>query len=135
MYDTKLQHFFIYETWKMTIVTFDQERIHTTVLSTPGSSASVLHLHFHLWYVVLSHQFDSEPVFVNLFRSPGIDSQPSGPVRKAYLTYWPARLHRLAESISGLLTRLQIRALVQATCIFTYGMPTFLVSSFLVRAT
>ncbi len=29
-----------------------------------------------------------------------------------YLTYWPARLHRLAESIPGLLIRLQIRALV-----------------------
>jgi hypothetical protein len=24
-------------------------------------------------------------------RSPGIDSQPCGPVRQPYLTYWPAR--------------------------------------------
>jgi hypothetical protein len=34
-----------------------------------------------------------------LLRSPGIDSQPGGPVRRPYLLYWPARLHRLAESI------------------------------------
>ncbi len=43
--------------------------------------------------------------------SPGIDYQPSGPVQQSYLTYRPARLHRLAESIPGLLKRLQIRAL------------------------
>ncbi len=36
--------------------------------------------------------FFSEPEFVNLLRSPWIDSQPS-------LTYRPDRLHRLAESI------------------------------------
>jgi hypothetical protein len=49
-----------------------------------------------------------EPVFKNLLRSPGIDSQPSGPVRQPYLLYQPARLHRLAESIHipGLLKRL-----------------------------
>jgi len=34
-----------------------------------------------------------------VFRSPGIDSKPGGPVRQPYLAYWPARLHRLAESI------------------------------------
>ncbi len=39
----------------------------------------------------------TEAEFVNLLRSPGIDSQLGGPVRKGYLTYWPARL--LAESI------------------------------------
>jgi hypothetical protein len=38
----------------------------------------------------------SEPVFVNPLRSPGIDSQPGGPVRQSYLTYRPAWLHRLA---------------------------------------
>ncbi len=38
-----------------------------------------------------------EPGFVNLLRSPGIDSQPGGPVRQPCLTYRPARLHRLAE--------------------------------------
>jgi hypothetical protein len=38
-----------------------------------------------------------EPVFVDLLRSPGIDSQPGGPVRKPYLSYWPARLHGLAK--------------------------------------
>ncbi len=48
----------------------------------------------------------SEPEFVNLLRSSGIDSQHGELVR-------PARLHRLAESIPGLpLKRLQIRALV-----------------------
>ncbi len=41
----------------------------------------------------------AEPVFVVIFRSPGIDSQPGGPVRKPYLSYWPARLQRLAKSI------------------------------------
>jgi hypothetical protein len=41
----------------------------------------------------------SEPEFINLLRSPRIDSQPCGPVRKPYLKYRPARLHRLAESI------------------------------------
>jgi hypothetical protein len=42
----------------------------------------------------------TEPVFVDLLRSPGIDSQPSGPIRQPYLLYWPAKLHGLAESIS-----------------------------------
>jgi hypothetical protein len=44
----------------------------------------------------------TEPVSVNFLRRPGIDSQPVGPVRlvrQPYLTYRPARLHRLAESI------------------------------------
>ncbi len=44
----------------------------------------------------------AEPVFVNLLRSPGspgTDSQPGGPVRKPYLSYRPARLHRQAISI------------------------------------
>ncbi len=42
----------------------------------------------------------SEPVFVNLLRSPGINSQPGGPLRQPYLTYRPVRLHSLAESIN-----------------------------------
>jgi hypothetical protein len=33
---------------------------------------------------------------------------PSGPVRQSYLSCCPARLDRLAESIPGLLKRLQI---------------------------
>jgi hypothetical protein len=33
------------------------------------------------------------------FMSPGINSQSGGPVRQAYLTYRPARLLRMAESI------------------------------------
>ncbi len=41
----------------------------------------------------------SEPKSVNLSRSPGIDSQPSGSLLQPYFTYWLARLHRLAESI------------------------------------
>ncbi len=58
-----------------------------------------------------------EPVFVNLLRSPGIDSQQGGPVQQPYLSYWPAStVHRLAEFdsselIYGLLKHLQIRAL------------------------
>jgi hypothetical protein len=53
----------------------------------------------------------TEPVFVDLLRSPGIDSQPGGPVRQPYLLYWPAEPHGLAESIPGLLKSLRIRAL------------------------
>ncbi len=52
-----------------------------------------------------------EPEFLNLLRSSGIDSQPGGLVRQPCLMYWPARPHRLAESIPVLLKRLQIRAL------------------------
>ncbi len=46
----------------------------------------------------LAHETESEPVFVNLLGSPGIDSQPGGPVRQPYLSYRPAMLQRLAES-------------------------------------
>ncbi len=53
----------------------------------------------------------AEPEFVNILRSPGIDFQPGGPVRQLYFTYRPAT-DRLAESIPGLLKRLQIRALI-----------------------
>ena len=51
---------------------------------------AIMHMHFKI---------ASEPVFVNLIRSPGIDSQPTGPVRQPYLSYRPAGLQRLAESI------------------------------------
>jgi hypothetical protein len=54
-----------------------------------------------------------EPEFVNLLRSPGIDSQPGGPVLQPYLTYRSASQHSLAESIPGLLKRLQVRAQVR----------------------
>ena len=40
-----------------------------------------------------------EPEFVNLLRRPGFDSQLGGPLRQPCLTYQPAKLHRLAESI------------------------------------
>jgi hypothetical protein len=33
------------------------------------------------------------PEFVNLFRNPGIDSQPGGPIRQPYLT--SARIDRI----------------------------------------
>jgi hypothetical protein len=42
---------------------------------------------------------NSEPVFVDLLRSPGIDSQHGRPGRQPYLSYRPARLHRLAEPV------------------------------------
>jgi hypothetical protein len=45
-------------------------------------------------------EVETEPVFVNLLRSPGVDSQPGGPERQPYFSYLSARLHRLAESIS-----------------------------------
>jgi hypothetical protein len=41
-----------------------------------------------------------EAVFVDHLRSPGIDSQPSGPVRQPYFSYRPAEPHWLTESIS-----------------------------------
>jgi hypothetical protein len=51
----------------------------------------------------LSRQLSyAEPVFVDLLRSPGIDSQPDGPVRQPCSSYRPARLHRLAESFLGI---------------------------------
>jgi hypothetical protein len=53
---------------------------------------------------------NTELVFVNLLRNPGIESQPGGPVRQSYFSCRPPRLHRLTESIPGLLERLQIRA-------------------------
>jgi hypothetical protein len=62
----------------------------------------------------------SEPVFANLLRSPRIDSQPGGPVRQPYLSYRPAKLHRLAESTPGLLKRLKIRALANGTNVFCF---------------
>ncbi len=44
----------------------------------------------------------SEPVFVNLLRSSGIDSQPGGPVRLYYLSYRSARLHRLTDKFTNM---------------------------------
>jgi hypothetical protein len=46
-------------------------------------------------------RFVKWPEFAILLRGPGIDSQPGGPVQQPYLTYRPARLHRLAESIDS----------------------------------
>ncbi len=44
------------------------------------------------------------------FKEPKNRFQPGRPVRKPYLKYRPARLHRLAEPIPGLLNRFQIHA-------------------------
>ncbi len=46
----------------------------------------------------LAYKYGLEPVFVDLLWSPGIDSQPGGPVRQPYLSYRPAMLHRQVES-------------------------------------
>jgi hypothetical protein len=78
-----------------------------------GSSSSCENL-CTLMYSILNISNAPEPEFINLLRSPGIYSQPGGPVRHPYLTYRPARLHRLAESILWLLKHLQISALVFA---------------------
>jgi hypothetical protein len=58
----------------------------------------------------------TETVFVNLLRSPRIDSKPGGSVRQPYSTYWSARLDYTLtggidslKSIPGLLECLQIR--------------------------
>jgi hypothetical protein len=54
-----------------------------------------------IWDLYFLQNSQSEPKFVNLLKSPGIDSQPGGPVRQPYLTSG-FRLHRLEESIPGL---------------------------------
>ncbi len=56
--------------------------------------------HINRFTVTLQRPFSSlqrqsaEPVFLNLLRIPGIDSQSDGPVRQLYLSYRPAMLHR-----------------------------------------
>jgi hypothetical protein len=54
-------------------------------------------------------------VFVNLIKSPGIDSQPGGQVRQPYIFDKPARqvTSAMAESILGPLKRLQIRTQIE----------------------
>jgi hypothetical protein len=70
-----------------------------------------IQLSFSLQFPAHAFSFP-EPVFVNLLRSPGIDSQPDRPVRQPYLSHRAAMLHRqVSESIPGLLKRLQIRVL------------------------
>ncbi len=41
------------------------------------------------WCASLLSSLRFEPQFVNLLRSPGIDSQPGGPVQQPYLPYGP----------------------------------------------
>jgi hypothetical protein len=53
------------------------------------------------------YEIKPEPVFVDLLRSTGIDSQPVGPVREPNFR---AKLHMLAESIPGLQKHLQLQA-------------------------
>jgi hypothetical protein len=44
----------------------------------------------------IEEEYRTEPVFVNLLRSTGIDSQPwRAGTTTLYLSYWPARLHKL----------------------------------------
>jgi hypothetical protein len=55
-----------------------------------------------------------EPVFVNLLRSPGFDSQPGGPVTATLFVVTACQSTKAggidsSESIPGLLKRLQIR--------------------------
>ncbi len=50
-------------------------------------------------YQLFPSQSLAEPVFVNLLKSPEIDSQPSWPAQQPYLSYQPTRLQRQAESI------------------------------------
>ncbi len=40
-----------------------------------------------------------EPVFVNILRSPRIDSQPGGPVRQVYLMYRPPTRARICKRL------------------------------------
>ncbi len=47
-----------------------------------------------------SSVFSPEPEFANILKSPGIDSQPGGPVRQSYLTYRPALVHGLVGTDS-----------------------------------
>ncbi len=47
----------------------------------------------------LKQKMDPKPVVVNFLRSPEIDSKPGGPVPQPDLSYWPARLYSLEESI------------------------------------
>jgi hypothetical protein len=62
----------------------------------------------------------TEPLFVNLFRSTGIDSQPDGPVQQPYLSYRPAMIHRLAKSNS------RNRFLVSLN-VYKYGLSNYLI--------
>jgi hypothetical protein len=59
------------------------------------SWASLLILIPHPVPLSVSKTKNTEPVFVNLLRSLGIDSQPGGPVPQPYLSLRPVRLHRL----------------------------------------
>jgi hypothetical protein len=64
------------------------------VSDIPAGDGKLVNLFFH--GEVPSFEL-AEPVFVNLLNSPEIDSQPGESVQQPYLSYRPARLHRLAE--------------------------------------
>ncbi len=53
--------------------------------------------------------------------SPEIEFQPVGPILQSYFSCRLPRLHRLAESIPGLLERLQIRALITLSVAWDVG--------------
>ncbi len=67
------------------------------------------------FFYIFSPYFLSEPVFVNLLRSPGIDSLPGAPVQQPFLTYRPLGYigwnNKFLGIDPGLHKRLQIRAL------------------------
>ncbi len=54
----------------------------------------------------------AEPEFVNIYEAQESIPSLAGLYDNPYMTYRPFKLHRLAESIPGLLKRLQIRALI-----------------------
>ncbi len=64
--------------------------------SSPISHIQTTHTNIHNMPRPYVH---TEPLFVNLLRSSEIDSQPGWPLRQPYLSYRPARVHMLAESI------------------------------------
>ncbi len=71
---------------------------------------------------VFHNQTCSEPEFVNILRSPGIDSQPGGPVRQPYLANrrpgYIGWRNRFLGIDPGVLKRLEIRGL-EILCCFT----------------
>ncbi len=90
----------------------------------PGISTK---LYVHEFGFRENHGHCTAPVFVNLLKS--LKSIPSWrAVQQFYLTYQPARLHRLGgidswESIPGLLKRLQIRAQYVSTLLLPWCLP------------
>ncbi len=75
------------------------ELAHGPIHKDDTTSASTV---FPVFINIRITEQNSEPEFVNLLWSPGIDSRPGGTERKPYLKYRPAKRHRLAESFLGI---------------------------------